>query len=54
MKRLISIEEISIDKKDKVLDEIINICVNEEFYSDVARNITKLLVKNKIIDYGEE
>ncbi|AMN31243.1 hypothetical protein [Clostridium perfringens] len=52
MKKSLDLDKINQEKKDELLNEIINIAIEDsEFYSDVGRNVIKLLVRNKLIEY---
>lgn len=48
------VNKLSEKKKNELLNEIIDKCVEYagDSYEDFARPVIKLLVKNKLVDYG--
>ena len=50
-----SIESFGVQKKHELLNEIVDLCIKnaEDSYADFARPVVKLLVKNKLVDYGD-
>lgn len=51
----ISINELSEKDKDEILEEIIDDCIlyAGDSYENFARSVTKMLVRNKIVSYGD-
>lgn len=49
------LSQLSQKKKDEILESIIDECITHagDSYSDFARPVISLLVKNKLVEYGE-